>query len=48
MEHGTCMHIASALLILSWPDFPPDMHSCAENVFIKLTILVTPIKLVIY
>ena len=25
--------------------FPMDMHHCAENVCIKLTILVTPIKL---
>ena len=35
----------AVFLTLLWPDFPTDMHSCTENVFIKLTILVTPIKL---
>ena len=25
-------------LTLSWPDFPTDMHDCAKNVYIKLTI----------
>ena len=32
-------------LTLSWPDFPTDMYHCAKNTFIKLTILVKPIKL---
>ena len=32
-------------MIYPLPDFPMDMYHCAENVFIKLTILVTPIKL---
>ena len=37
--------ITNTYLTLSWPDFLTDMHDCAENVFIKLTILVTPIRL---
>ena len=37
--------ITNTYLTLSWPDFLTDMRDCAENVFIKLTILVTPIRL---
>ena len=46
-----CTHLITNLMKYhiifnpSWPDFPTDMHDCAEDVFIKLTILVTPIKL---
>ena len=37
--------LRACALTLLWPDFPTDMQHCAENVFVKSTIPVTPIKL---